>query len=110
MKSIQGHQVYRLSKKFKASASLSLPQWDKTLYEVAIESNEIFSISIFIRIHYENKLTKNIWPTDILQIYTRVHSILDIGVICFQFWTGPDLKIAPFERVLKNLLDTGPWD
>ena len=44
------------------------------------------------------------------KFHTRVHSILDIGVICFQFWTGPDLKIAPFERVLKNLLDTGPWD
>ena len=41
---------------------------------------------------------------------TRVHSILDIGVICFQFWTGTDLKIAPLERVLKNLLDTGLWD
>ena len=40
----------------------------------------------------------------------RVHSILDIGVICFILWTGPDLKISPFERVLKNLLDTGPWD
>ena len=34
----------------------------------------------------------------------------DIGVICFILWTGPGLKIAPFERVLKNLLDTGPWD
>ena len=48
--------------------------------------------------------------TTMHNLETRVHSILDIGVICFQFWTGPDLKIAPFERVLKNLLDTGPWD
>ena len=44
------------------------------------------------------------------EVTPRVHSSLDIGVICFILWTGPDLKIAPFERVLKNLLDTGPWD
>ena len=34
----------------------------------------------------------------------RVHSILDIGVICFKFWTDPDLNFATFKRVLKNLL------
>ena len=41
---------------------------------------------------------------------TRVHSILEIGVICSQFLTGTDLNFAPVERVLKNLLDTGLWD
>ena len=40
----------------------------------------------------------------------RVHSILEIGVICSQFLTGTDLNFAPVERVLKNLLDTGLWD
>ena len=45
-----------------------------------------------------------------LGLFTRVHSILEIGVICSQFLTGTDLNFAPVERVLKNLLDTGLWD
>ena len=40
----------------------------------------------------------------------RVHSILEIGVICSQFLTGTDLNFVPVERVLKNLLDTGLLD
>ena len=63
----------------------------------------ISKLGVFLKLWYGTEFASIIFVC-------RVHSILDIGVICFQLWTGPDLKIAPFKRVLKNLLDTGPWD
>ena len=74
----------------------------QSIYEVQREDDNLANkMLICIKTHSLNLLK--------LRLPTRVHSILEIGVICSQFLTGTDLNFAPVERVLKNLLDTGLW-